>query len=226
MTESARPSKLVTSSAGAKVPYEPARLLRKEVLESRSIIEDTLKERARIEAQCRAAIEQANRKAEAIIHAAHEEGQRIRESAQTEGRIEFDRLAAGLAAEFEKLGADMAQRVVDFSFKAARSILRSEVRVQPAPVLAMLREMLLRTRMFNRIHVVLSPEDASVARVELDRLRALSAYAQDFAIKEDSELPRGSVRIETEAGAFDGGLETRLSQLAESWGVAGGGSGT
>ena len=47
----------------------------------------------------------------------------------------------------------------------------------------------------------------------MDQLRAIASFASEFSVREDSEQPRGSVRLETEAGAFDGGLETRLAQL-------------
>lgn len=219
VTNPIRPAKVVSSPPQVRPPYEPARLLQREVLDAQAIVDQARAEAARVRKEGASELEASRRHAEEVVLAAEQDAKRIRAAAAEAGRCELGMVADSLARELGSVGSLLADRVVDLSFRAAKSILRAELRVQPEVVLPLVREMLMRTRMFNRIHIILSTEDAALARGEIDRLRAISAFANDFAIREDSELPRGSVRVETETGAFDGGIETGLARLAESWGI-------
>jgi flagellar biosynthesis/type III secretory pathway protein FliH len=173
--------------------------------------------RARVEAeaQARAIVEQARAEAAEIVAASRRRAADIRLRAEAEARADA---AAAISARALALRAREARadelaldRSVQLAVLLAERLLGEALKADPDRVVALARQALREVRSVGAVVLVAHPEDAAVLARSLEDL---GLSADQASVRGDATRSRGSVRIETEAGALDGELAPQLERLA------------
>lgn len=115
-----------------------------------------------------------------------------------------------LARPLEELDAEVEEQLVKLALTVGQQLARRELRIDPAQVIAIVREcvaLLPATARDVRVH--LHPEDAAVVREHL----ATPAAERAWSIVEDPVLSRGGCRVTTETAQIDARLETRVASV-------------
>lgn len=124
-----------------------------------------------------------------------------------------DAICALLSQPLRELDAQVETELTHLALAIARQLVRRELRVDPAQVIAIIRETVaLLPAAARDVRVHLHPEDAAVVR---DRLAAPSAE-RAWTIVEDPVMTRGGCRVTTDAAHIDARLETRINAVIAS----------
>lgn len=128
---------------------------------------------------------------------------------------QLGQLVKAFDAEFAQLEAQIADTVARTATALARQVVRSELAARPelvAAVASQAVEAVLLSARHIRVHV--HPEDqALVASGAADVLAARGAR-----LIADAAISRGGVRVESDLGRIDAGIEARWAQAAASLG--------
>jgi flagellar assembly protein FliH len=122
----------------------------------------------------------------------------------------LDKMLTAVAQPFSELDAEVEQQLVHLVITVARQLVRRELRMDPAQVIAIIREsvaLLPATARDVRVH--LHPEDAAVVRDKLATPGAEPAWT----IVEDPVMTRGGCRVTTDTALIDARLETRIRSI-------------
>lgn len=170
----------------------------------------------------------AARRSRDVLAAAEADARRIRESAEAErervlasaaeaGRQEgLARAAAALtavAAERDRILASAEPELVRLALAVAGKVVAGSVALAPEVVIRIAAEALEASRNRREVTLRVHPADADRLRAEEPRLLQVLSRARAVAIREDPGVGRGGVVVETEAGAVDARIETRLDAL-------------
>lgn len=118
-----------------------------------------------------------------------------------------------LAQPLEQLDADVESELAQLALAVGKQLARRELRVEPAQVIAILRESLsLLPAAAREVRVHLHPEDAALVR---ERLTA-PASERAWTIVEDPTLSRGGCVIHSQSSRIDARLEARIAAIAAS----------
>jgi flagellar biosynthesis/type III secretory pathway protein FliH len=161
---------------------------------------------ARAEQAARAVLDEAERKARAI-----------RDEARTEARQEA---AAEVAAAWIKLRTEEAarderdlDRAVALSRAIAERLVGETLRLDPATIAVMARQVLASARQARHIVLRAHPEDAAILRASTS---SLGLEQMAIEIHADETRTRGSLLAETDLGILDADLTIQLDRLARS----------
>lgn len=131
---------------------------------------------------------------------------------QLKGQIaSMDRTLGLLAQPLQQMDAEVEQQLAALSLMIARQLVRRELQLDPAQVIAIIRETVALLPVAARdVRVHLHPQDAAVVR------ECLAAPAADRAwnIIEDPVMGRGGCRVTTDTASIDARLETRINAVA------------
>lgn len=150
-----------------------------------------------------------------------------REAGLAAGRAEIkaqqDRLhaqVAAVAAVFDKLSkpledmdSEVGEQLARLATAIAKQVIRRELRMDPAQVIAVMREtvsLLPASARQVRIHV--HPEDAAVIR---ECLAAPGGY-RAWSLLEDPVMTRGGCLVTTDTAQIDARLESRIAAVVSS----------
>jgi flagellar assembly protein FliH len=148
-----------------------------------------------------------------------------REAGRMAGRAEFDAAVAAataataaletlldfLARPLAELEAQVERELVTLALSIAKQLVRRELRVDPAQIIAIVRETVgLLPAATRDLRVHLHPEDAAVVR---ERLR-MPAEDRAWSIAEDPVMGRGGCRVTTATASIDARLESRVAAIA------------
>jgi flagellar assembly protein FliH len=118
-----------------------------------------------------------------------------------------------LARPLEQLDADMESELARLALVIGKQLARRELRVEPAQVIAILRESLtLLPATARDVRVHLHPEDAATVREHLTAPTSERAWT----LVEDPTLTRGGCMIHSESSRIDARLESRIAAVAAS----------
>jgi flagellar assembly protein FliH len=124
--------------------------------------------------------------------------------------VRLDALYAALAQPLKELDAQVENELTHLALTIARQLVRRELRIDPAQVIAVIRETVaLLPASARGVRVHLHPEDAAVVREKL----AAPAAERAWSIVEDPVMTRGGCRVTTETAQIDARLETRLNTV-------------
>ena len=144
-------------------------------------------------------------------------------AARAEMKTHQDRLnaqVAAIAAVFDKLSkpledmdSEVGEQLARLATAIAKQVIRRELRMDPAQVIAVMREtvsLLPASARQVRIHV--HPEDAAVIR------ECLAAPGGDraWSLLEDPVMTRGGCLVTTDTAQIDARLESRIAAVASS----------
>ena len=114
-----------------------------------------------------------------------------------------------LAALDEQVQADLAQ----LALAVGKQLARRELKVDPAQVIALVRESLaLLPASAREIRVHLHPEDAATVRERL----APASSERAWALTEDPTLTRGGCLVQSECSRIDARFESRVAAVTAS----------
>jgi flagellar assembly protein FliH len=149
---------------------------------------------------------------EAGLAAARAEMQRPIEEAKARVAC-LDAVLASLAKPLEDVDAEVEQQLTTLALAIARQLVRRELRLDPAQVIAIIRETVaLLPASARDVRVHLHPEDAAVVRERL----ATPTSERAWTIVEDPVLSRGGCKVTTDTALIDARLETRLNSMVSS----------
>lgn len=131
--------------------------------------------------------------------------------AQLESQVRrFDEMLGTLARPFQDLDAQVEEQAVHLALTIARQLVRRELRMDPAQVIAIIRETVaLLPAAARDVRVHLHPEDAAIVRERL----ATPGAERAWTIVEDPVMTRGGCRVTTETAQIDARLETRINTV-------------
>jgi flagellar assembly protein FliH len=122
----------------------------------------------------------------------------------------LDQLLHFISRPLEELDADVEKTLLQLTLTIGKQLARRELRVDPAQVIAIIRESLQELPTAAReIRVHLHPEDASIVR---ERLTAPS-NERAWTIVEDPTMSRGGCIVKTETSRIDARLESRINTV-------------
>jgi flagellar assembly protein FliH len=122
----------------------------------------------------------------------------------------LDKLLQFMSRPLEELDADVEKMLLQLTLSVGKQLARRELRVDPAQVIAIIRESLQELPTAAReARVYLHPEDASIVRERL----AEPASERAWTIVEDPTMSRGGCVVKTETSRIDARLESRINTL-------------
>lgn len=178
-------------------------LIRRVELEARrragALLADAEEAAARLRGEAAGAREAALREA---VRAGREEGLAAAAAA----------LAGAALCREQRLEA-LEEEVAAAALEVARAVLGAELTATPERVLELARRALQPVRDRREVVLRVHPADAPLLRAAQGRLAALLSRAPGLALREDWEVARGGVVVETEAGLVDARVESQLALL-------------
>jgi flagellar assembly protein FliH len=163
--------------------------------------------------------------AEAIARVAREQSEaRGYEAGMAKAKAEMDGRIADLDARIQRLDlllhfmshplqeldAEVEKSLLQLTLSIGKQLARRELRIDPAQVIAIIRESLQELPTAARdIRVHLHPEDAAIVR---ERLTAPS-NERAWTIVEDPAMSRGGCVVRTENSRIDARLESRINTV-------------
>src|SRR5512138_411842 len=122
----------------------------------------------------------------------------------------IDKMASAIAQPYRDLDAQVEEQLVQLAVTIARQLVRRELRMDPAQVIAIIRETVALLPAATRdVRVHLHPEDATVVREKL----ATPTADRAWTIVEDPVMPRGSCRVTTDTAHIDARMDTRIQTI-------------
>jgi flagellar assembly protein FliH len=122
-------------------------------------------------------------------------------------------IADKLVHPLEELDAEVADQLARLSMSIAKQVIRRELRLDPAQIIAVMRETVaLLPASVRQIRIHLHPEDAAVVREHL----AAPGGDRAWSIAEDPMLSRGGCQVVTETSQIDARVETRIAAVASA----------
>jgi flagellar assembly protein FliH len=139
-------------------------------------------------------------------------------SARAETQQQLDRLKQQVAklesilnmlgAPLRDLDAQVEEQLVGLALTVAKQLVRRELRIDPAQVIAVIRETVGLLPMAARdVRVHLHPEDAAIVRERL----ASPGQDRAWSIVEDPVMTRGGCRVTTDTASIDARLDSRMA---------------
>jgi flagellar assembly protein FliH len=146
-----------------------------------------------------------------IARARAETGTRL---AALEERVKrLDAVLRLLARPLEQLDADIESELAQLALAVGKQLARRELHIDPAQVIAILRESLaLLPAAAREVRIHLHPEDAATVREHL----TVPAGDRAWTIVEDPTLSRGGCVIHSQSSRIDSRLEARIAAVAAS----------
>lgn len=163
--------------------------------------------------------------AEAIARVAREQSEArgyeagmAKAKAEMEGQVNelktriqrLDKLLQFMSRPLEELDADVEKMLLQLTLTVGKQLARRELRIDPAQVIAIIRESLQDLPTAAReARVHLHPEDASIVRERL----AEPSNERAWRIVEDPTMSRGGCIVKTETSRIDARLESRINTI-------------
>ncbi len=115
-----------------------------------------------------------------------------------------------LAKPLQQLDKDVETQLMSLAFAIAKHVVRRELRIDPAQVIAVVRDTVSLLPLAQRnVRVHLHPDDARLLRERLAEPQVERAWT----IIEDPVMARGGCRVSTDNSQIDVRLETRLAAV-------------
>jgi flagellar assembly protein FliH len=131
--------------------------------------------------------------------------------AELDTRIKrFDAVLQFIGRPLQDLDAEVEKMLLQLALTVGKQLARRELRVDPAQVIAIIRESLAQLPAAAReIRVHLHPDDAAIVR---ERLTA-PANERAWTVVEDPTMSRGGCVVRTDNSQIDARLESRISTI-------------
>lgn len=183
-----------------------APIIRSDVIEARSEGQ-AIRERA--EAEAVDIREQAQKDAEELKAKARDQGYR---EGCDKGAAELSQAVAQSSRRLAQIEEQAIAQLRDLAMTIARKILGCELEARPEVVVDIIKQALSdKARQRRELVLRVNSEDLAVVREHRSELLEVLSRAKEIAIREDPDVARFGVVIETDAGIIDAQLETQLA---------------
>jgi flagellar biosynthesis/type III secretory pathway protein FliH len=164
--------------------------------------------RERAEAEAAEIRERARLEAEEIKRQAHEAG--LAEGRDA-GAAQLAEVVARASQRLTLIEAQAVPQLRDLAVTIARKILGKELEFAPEAVVDIVKQALSeKARQRREIVLRVNPDDLAVVRERKPELLEVLSRAKEIGVREDPDVARHGVVIETDAGVIDAQLETQL----------------
>lgn len=188
------------------VAVRRAPIIDKDVFEARGEAQQV---RGRALAEADEIRRQAEADAEAIKEQAYQAGY---QEGRDAGAAELSEIVASASARLQQIEAQVEPQLRDLAITIARKILGKELEFHPEAVLSIVKQALSeKARMRREIILRLHPDDMQFIRQHKADLLEVLSRAKEIGLREDPDVARHGVVIETDAGTIDAQLETQLA---------------
>jgi len=127
---------------------------------------------------------------------------------------QLDAILQLLSRPLQELDAQVDQELSQLALAVGKQLARRELRIDPAQVIAIIRETLsLLPAAARDVRVHLHPDDATVVR---ERLSATTTNERAWTVVEDPTLSRGGCVVRSENSQIDAKLESRVHAVVVS----------
>lgn len=177
---------------------------------------------AQAQAEADEIINEARAQAQALLAQAQQEAAHLKEvsaaqgleQGRAEGAQQLTEVVAKASQRLQLVEAQLVPQVKDMAVAIARKILGRELEFHPEGVVDIIKQALvekarLRREIFLRVH----PDDLDVVREAKPELVEILSRCKEIGLREDPDVARYGVIIETDAGMIDAQLETQLAVL-------------
>jgi flagellar assembly protein FliH len=104
-------------------------------------------------------------------------------------------------------------QMLELVLEVARKVVREELKLQPAHVLAIVRDTLRRVQGVGRLRIRVNPLDVDLLRQNRPSLLQIVEGIESIEIVEDRRVDQGGCIIETEQGVYDARIRTQLGEI-------------
>ena len=194
-----------------------APIIDREIYEARDAAQQI---RERAQQQADEIVAQAKAQVQQMMAQAQTQAEQIKAQAKTQGFSEgqqqgaakLSELVARSSARVQQIESELVPQISTLATNIARKILGRELEFHPEAVVQIVRQALLekarqRREIFLRVH----PEDLELLRESKPELLEILSRTKEIGIREDPEVQRYGVIIETDAGTIDAQLDTQLA---------------
>jgi len=168
----------------------------------------------------------ARASAQSIRAQAERDAEAIRRDAEHAGYVAGNAAAAKLLFELQQLRSDLIERTqreaTQVALLVAGELLGQSLRADPALVQSLLAPHLARMRRAQQLVLRLHPDDIAWLQEHPQQLEALCKTSQlegSISLRADPEITRGGCVVESNLGALDARVETRLQLIGEALGL-------
>ena len=176
--------------------------------------------RERAVQQAEDTVAQAHVQAEELLKQAHAEANALREQAKDEGyqegrvagAAEFTEAVTRTALRMQEIEGQLVPQLTDLAIGIARKILGKELEFHPEAVVQLVKQALgEKARQRREVALRVHPDDLQMLRDSKPDLLEMLNRTKELSIREDPNVERHGVIIETDAGIIDAQLETQLA---------------
>jgi flagellar assembly protein FliH len=128
-------------------------------------------------------------------------------------RAHLQQVIQGVHAQHEAYLKHAEAQMLDLALEVARKVVREELKLQPAHVLAIVRDTLRRVQGFGRLRIRVNPLDVDLLRQNRPSLLQVVDGVEGIEIVEDRRVDQGGCVIETEQGVYDARIRTQLGEI-------------
>jgi flagellar assembly protein FliH len=128
-------------------------------------------------------------------------------------RAQLQRVIQGVHAQHEAYLKHAESQMLELALEVVRKIVREELKLQPAHVLAIVRDTLRRVQGFGRLRIRVNPLDVDLLRQNRPSLLQVVDGVEGIEIVEDRRVDQGGCVIETEQGVYDARIRTQLGEI-------------
>jgi type III secretion protein L len=159
--------------------------------------------------EARAILSTAKAEAERLIHQAREKGYKEGKEA---GVAELNAMVLRSSNRLQELEGQLVPQLTALAVSIARRVLGRELEFHPEAVVQIVKQALAeKARQRREISLRVHPDDLQMIREHKAELLEILSRTKEIAIREDPEVGRHGVIIETDAGTIDAKLETQLA---------------
>ena len=183
-----------------------APIIDKDTFEARSEAQEI---RQRAQAEAKQVLEQARQEAEELREQARQEGY---QTGRSEGVSELTETVAQASARLKQVESQLTSQLTEVAITIARKILGKELESSPEMVVNIVQNALSeKARQRQEISLRVHPDDLELIRENRAQLLEVLSRAKEISIREDSDVERYGVVIETDAGTIDAQLDSQLA---------------
>ncbi|MCK5689117.1 hypothetical protein KAI87_07600 [Myxococcota bacterium] len=188
------------------VPSRRSGIIEKDTFEARSEGNE-IRDRAKQKAD--EIIQQAQAEAEELKVQAHDEGY---QEGKEQGAAELSEIIAKTTLRFQQIEEQVEPQLKELAITIARKILGRELEFAPEAIVDVVKQALAeKARQRREISLRVHPDDLQYIRDNKTTLLEVLSRAKEIAIREDLDVQRGGVIIETDAGIIDVQLDNQLA---------------
>lgn len=194
-----------TGFADGGVVQKRASIIDKSTFEARSDAQ-TIKERALAEAE--EIRRKAELEAEEIKRQAYELGYK---EGQNEGAQKLSEIVAKVSQRLNQTEAQLVPQLTKLTVTIARKVLGRELEFAPEGVVDIVKQAISeKARQRRELMLRVNPDDLQAIRERKADLLEVLSRCKEIGIREDPDVARYGVIIETDAGIIDAQLDTQL----------------